>query len=109
MEGIESLRSWVQKPGNFPKVDAVSVEELLPPNRIVENMLLIGQEEMPDCRGIKDMGSDPHLLYNFEVTASAKISHEGERQGDSRANSSGSMNSSIESWDNHRDKDSTGQ
>jgi chromosome segregation ATPase len=22
MEGIESLRSWVQKPGNFPKVDA---------------------------------------------------------------------------------------
>jgi hypothetical protein len=40
-------------------VDAVSVEELLPPNRIVENMLLIGQEEMPDCRGIKDMGFNP--------------------------------------------------
>jgi hypothetical protein len=59
MEGIESLQSWVQKSGNFPKVDAVSVEELLPPNRIVENMLLIGQEEMPDCRGIKDMGFDP--------------------------------------------------
>jgi hypothetical protein len=109
MEGIESLRSWVQKPGNFPKVDAVSVEELLPPNRIVENMLLIGQEEMPDCRGIKDMGFDPHLLYNREVIASAKISHKGERQGDSQADSSGSMNSSIESWDNHRDKDSTGQ
>jgi hypothetical protein len=109
MEGIESLRSWVQKPGNFPKVDAVSVEELLPPNRIVENMLLIGQEEMPDCRGIKDMGFDPHLLYNREATASAKISHERERQGDSQADSSGSVNSSIESWDNHRDKDSTGQ
>jgi hypothetical protein len=60
----------------------VSVEELLPPNRIVENMLLIGQKEMPDCRGIKDMGFDPHLLYNREASAKAKISHGGERQGD---------------------------
>ena len=69
MEGIESLRSWVQKLGNFPKVDAASVEELLPSNKIVENMLLIGQKEMPDCRGIKDMGFDPHLLYNREPSA----------------------------------------
>jgi hypothetical protein len=74
MEGIESLWSWVQKPGNFPKVDAVSVEELLPSNKIVENVLLIGQEEMPDCRGIKDMGFDPHLLYNREASALVKIS-----------------------------------
>jgi hypothetical protein len=109
MEGIESLRSWVQKPGNFPKVDAVSVEELLPSNKIVENMLLIGQEEMPDCRGIKNMGFDPHLLYNREALASAKVSSEKERQRDSQADSSGSVNSSVESWDNHRDKDSIGQ
>jgi hypothetical protein len=99
MEGIESLRSWVQKLGNFPKVDAVSVEELFPSNKIVENMLLIGHAEMPDCRGIKDMGFDPHLLYNRETSAEAKISHEGERQEDSQADSAGSINSSIESWD----------
>jgi hypothetical protein len=97
MEGIEFLRAWVQKPGNFPKVDKVSVEELLPPNRIVENMLLIGQEEMPDCRGIKDMGFDPHFLYNREAQAKAKISHEGERQGDSEADSTWTINSSAES------------
>jgi hypothetical protein len=109
MEGIESLRSWVQKPGNFPKVDAVSVEELLPSNKIVENMLLIGQEKMPDCRGIKDMGFNPHLLYNREASTSAKVSCEKERQGDSQADSSGSVNSSVESWDNHHDKDSIGQ
>jgi hypothetical protein len=82
MEDIESLRSWVQKPGNFPKVGAVSVEELLPSNEIVENLLLIGQEEMPDCRGIKEMGFDPHLLYNREALALAKSSCETEHQGD---------------------------
>jgi hypothetical protein len=109
MEDIESLRSWVQKSGNFPKVDAVSVEELLPSNEIVENMLLIGQEEMPDCRGIKDMGFDPYLLYNREASTSAKASCEKECQGDSPADSSGFVNSSVESWDNHRDKDSIGQ
>jgi hypothetical protein len=101
--------AWVQKPGNFPKVGAVSVEELLPSNEIVENMLLIGQEEMPDCRGIKDMGFDPHLLYNRDASTSAKASCEEERQGDSPADSSGSVNSSVESWDNQRDKDSIGQ
>jgi hypothetical protein len=105
MEGIESLRSWVQKPGNFPKVGAVSVEELLPSNEIVENMLLIGQEEMPDCRGIKDMGFDPHLLYNHDASTSAKASREEGRQEDSPADSSGSVNSSIDSWDNHRGRD----
>jgi hypothetical protein len=109
MEGIESLRSWVQKLGNFPKVDKVSVEELLPPNRIVKNMLLIGQEEMPDCRGIKDMGFDPHFLYNRDAQAKAKISHGEKRQGDSEADSTGLINFSAESWDNHPDKDSTGQ
>jgi hypothetical protein len=109
MEGIESLRSWVQKPGNFPKVGAVSVEELLPTNKIVENLLLIGQEEMPDCRGIKEMGFDPHLLYNREALALVKSSCETEHQGDSQADSSGSVNSSVESWDNRRDKDSIGQ
>jgi hypothetical protein len=28
MEGIETLWAWVQKPGNFPRVDKVAVEEL---------------------------------------------------------------------------------
>jgi hypothetical protein len=109
MEGIESLRSWVQKPGNFPKVDAVSVEELLPSNEIVENMLLIGQEEMPDCRGIKDMGFEPHPLYDREASTSTKAFGKEDPQGDSPVDSSGSVNSSVESWDNHRDKDSIGQ
>jgi hypothetical protein len=109
MEGIESLRSWVQKPGNFPKVDAVSVEELLPSNEIVENMLLIGQEEMPDCRGIKDMGFDPHPLYDREASTSARAFGGEDHQGDSPADSSGSVNSSVESWDDHRDKDSNSQ
>jgi hypothetical protein len=67
MEGIETLPTWVQKPENFPKVDKVAVEELLPPKGVVDNLLSIGQEEMPDCRGIKHMGFDPHLLYDHEV------------------------------------------
>jgi hypothetical protein len=105
MEGIETLQAWVQKPGNFPRVDKVAVEELLPPKSIVENMLFIGQEEMPDCRGIKHMGFDPHLLYNREARATVKISPGKERRGDSDTDSIGSMNSSAESWDDHPDED----
>jgi hypothetical protein len=86
-------------------VDKVVVEELLPPKRIVENMLFIGQEEMLDCRGIKHMGFDPHLLYNREARVAAKISLRVERQVDSDTDSMGSVNSSAESWDDHLDKD----
>jgi hypothetical protein len=85
MEGIETLRTWVQKPGNFPKVDKVTVEELLPPKRVVDNLLSIGQEEMPDCRGIKHMGFDPNLLYDREVRAAAKVSPRVERVDPSRS------------------------
>jgi hypothetical protein len=52
MEGIETLRAWVQKPNNFSRVDKVAVEELLPPKRVAENVLFIRQKEIPDCRGI---------------------------------------------------------
>jgi hypothetical protein len=99
MEGIETLRAWVQKPGNFPRVDKVAIEELLPLKRIVENMLSIGQEEMPDCRGIRRMGFDPHLIYNHEARAAAKLSPRIERRVDSDIDSTGSVNSSTELWD----------
>jgi hemerythrin superfamily protein len=100
MEGIKILRVWVQKPSNFPKVDKVEVEELLPLNRVVENLMSIGQEKMPDCRGIKHMGFDPYLLYDHEVQAIVETSLGGKCQGDSDIDSIGSMNSSVESWDN---------
>jgi hypothetical protein len=106
MEGIETLRAWVQKPGNFSRVDKVALEELLPPKRIVENMLFIRQEEMPDCRGTRCMGFDPHLIYNHEARAAAKLSPRIECQVDSDIDSTGSMNSSAESWDDLPDKDS---
>jgi hypothetical protein len=105
MEGRETLRAWVQKLGNFPRMDKVAVEELLPLKRIVENMLFIGQEEMPDCRGIKHMGFDPHLIYNREARVAAKLSPRVERRVDSDTDSIGLVNSSTESWDNLPDKD----
>jgi hypothetical protein len=55
------------------------------------------------------MGFDPHFLYNREASALVEISGEAENRGDSQADSSGSVNSSVESWDNHHDKDSIGQ
>jgi hypothetical protein len=67
MGGIETLRAWVQKPSSFSRVDKVAVEELLPPKRIDEDALFIRHEEMPDCRGIRRMGFDLHLIYNPEA------------------------------------------
>jgi hypothetical protein len=97
--GIETLRVWVQKPGNFSRVDKVAVKELLPPKRIVEDVLLIGQKEMPDCRGIRCMGFDPHLIYNSKARAAAGLSPRAERRVDSDVDSTSSVNSSAESWD----------
>jgi hypothetical protein len=105
MEGIETLWAWVQKPDNFSRVDKVAVEELLPPKRVAENVLFIRQEEIPDCRGIRRMGFDPHLIYNPKARAAVKLSPRVECQVDSDVDSTGSVNSSTESWDDLPDKD----
>jgi hypothetical protein len=107
MEGIETLRTWVQKPENFPKVDKVAIEELLPLKGVVDNLLSIEQEEMPDCRGIKHMGFDPYLLYDCEIRAATKVSPRVECRADPDTDSVGSMNSFAESWDDHPDEDPT--
>jgi hypothetical protein len=78
-------------------VDKVSVEELLPLKGIAEDALSIGQEEMPDCKGIKCMGFDPHLIYDSEAQAVAQLSPRAEHQANSDVDSTGSMNSSAES------------
>jgi hypothetical protein len=104
MEGIETLRAWVQKPDNFSRVDKVVVEEFLPPKRIVENMLF-SRQEMLDCRGIRRMRFDPYLIYNHEARAAAKLSPRIELRVDSDIDSTGSVNSSAESWDDLLDKD----
>jgi hypothetical protein len=61
--GIETFRAWVRKPRNFSKVETVSGEALLPSKDIVEDAQTIGQEEMPDCRGIKYTRFKPYLIY----------------------------------------------
>jgi hypothetical protein len=99
MGGIETFWAWVKKPENYLKVDTVSIEALLPLKGIAEDALAIGQEEMPDCRGIKRMGFEPHLLYDPEARAAARLSPRAERQVDSDVDSTGSAVSFAESWD----------
>jgi hypothetical protein len=91
MGGIETFQAFVRKPENFLKEDTVYVEELLPLKGIAEDALAIGQEEMPDCRGIKHMGFEPHLLYDPEARAAARLSPRVERQADSDVDSIISM------------------
>jgi hypothetical protein len=98
-EALKPFEAWVRKPGNFLKVDTVYVEELLPLKGIAEDALAIGQEEMPDCRGIKHMGFEPHLLYDPEARAAARLSPRVERQADLDVDSIGSVGSFAESWD----------
>jgi hypothetical protein len=81
------------------KVDTISVEELLPLKGITEDALAIGQEEMPDCRGIKRMGFVPHLVYDPEARAVAKLPPRAEHQADSDIDSMRSVGSSAESCD----------
>jgi hypothetical protein len=53
------------------------------------------------------MGFDPHLLYDREVQAAAKVSPRVERRVDLDTDSVGSINSFAESWDDHPDEDPT--
>jgi hypothetical protein len=64
--GFESFREWVKKPGNFLKVETVSPQDVAPFKRAIANVVSIGQEEMPDCQGLKCMRFKPHLVYNQE-------------------------------------------
>jgi hypothetical protein len=79
-------------------VDTISTEEL-PLRGIAEDMLTIGQKEMPDCKGIKRMGFELHLIYDPEAQAATELPPRAEHQVDSDINSMGSVGSSIESWD----------
>jgi hypothetical protein len=90
-------------------VDTVSVEELLPLKGIAEDALAIRQEEMPDCRGIKRMGFEPHLIYNPEAQAAVELPLRAERQADSDIDSTGSVGSSAESWDHVPNTDPNNQ
>jgi hypothetical protein len=83
MGGIETFQAWVKKPRNFSKVDIVSVEELLPLKGMVKDALTIGQKEMPDCRGIKCIRFEPHLIYDLGARAAAELPPRAERQADS--------------------------
>ena len=109
MGGIKTFRAWVKKPKNFSKVDKVSVEELLPLKGIAKDALSIGQEEMPDCKGIKRMGFEPYLIYDPEAQAAAELSPRIECQADSNVDSMGLVNSSAESWDCVCNQDSNTQ
>jgi hypothetical protein len=97
--GIETLWAWVRKPENYLKVDTVSVEQLLPLKGIAEDALAIGQEEMPDCRGSKCMGLEPHLLYDPDARVAVRLPPRIERHVHSGVDSTRSVGSSVESWD----------
>jgi hypothetical protein len=99
MGGIETLRAWIRKLGNFSKVETISAKELLPLKGIVEDEESIGQKEMLDCRGIKHMGFQPHLIYDPEARAKTKLSPRAKHQVDLDIDSTGSVGSSAESWD----------
>jgi hypothetical protein len=88
-------------------VGGVAVEDLLSPKGVIDTLLSIRQEEMPDCRGIKHMGFDPHHVYDHEVQTTTRASPRVEHQTDMDTDSVGSMNSSAESWEDHLDEDSS--
>jgi hypothetical protein len=44
IEGFESFREWVKKPGNFLKVETVAPEDVIPSKKAVLNVLSIDQE-----------------------------------------------------------------
>jgi hypothetical protein len=101
--GFESFREWVKKLGNFFKVETVSPQDVAPFKRAIANVVSIGQEKMPDCRGIKRMGFKPHLVYNPEAWSQARLPPRVECQEDLDVDSTKSVNSSTESWDHAED------
>jgi hypothetical protein len=81
--GIETFQAWVRKPINFSKVETVSIEELLPSKGLVDDAQTIGQEEMPNYKGIKYMGFKPHLINDPKAQAEAKLPPKVECKEDS--------------------------
>ena len=99
LRGIETFRAWVRKPRNFSKVETISTEELLPFKGIAKDVQTIGQEEMPDCKGIKYMGFKPHMIFGPKAWVEAKLPPKAKRKEDSNINSTGLVGSSADSWD----------
>ena len=54
---------------------------------------------MPNCKGIKYIGSKPHLIYDPRAQAEANLPPITEHKEDSDINSTGSVGSLAESWD----------
>jgi hypothetical protein len=69
----------------------------------------IGQEEMPDYKGIRYIGFKLHLIYGPKAWVEAKLPPRAECKEDSNINSTGSMCSSAESWDSAPTEDLDGQ
>ena len=68
-------------------------------------MQTIGQNEMPDYRGIKYIGFKPHLIYDLKGWADTKLSPRAERKEDLDTKSIDSVGFSTESWDRASAKD----
>jgi hypothetical protein len=97
LRGFETLRDWVRKPGNFLKIDTISLRDVAPLKEVISNVSSIGQREMPDCRGIKRMGFRPHLIYDSKARFRAQLPPRIDRPEESDVDSTQSVNSSAES------------
>jgi hypothetical protein len=103
--GFETLRDWVKKPENVPKIDIISPRDVAPLKQAISKVSSVGRKEMPDYRGIKRMGFRPHLIYDPETRSRAQLPPKVDRPEESDIDSVQSVNSSIESWDRLEDGD----
>jgi hypothetical protein len=103
--GFETLRDWVKKPENIPRIDTILPRDIAPLKQAISKVSSIGQKEMPDCRGIKRMGFRPHLIYDPETRSRAQLPPKVDHPEESNVDSVQSINSSIESWDHQENGD----
>jgi hypothetical protein len=47
--GFETLRDWVKKPENIPRIDTILPRDIAPLKQAISKVSSIGQKEMPDC------------------------------------------------------------
>jgi hypothetical protein len=103
--GFETLKDWVRKPENIPKIDTISSKDVAPLKQAISKVSSVGRKEMPDCRRIKRMGFRPHLIYDPETRSRAQLPPRVDRPEESDVDSVRSVTSSTESWDRPEDGD----
>lgn len=109
--GTETFCNWAKHFENHAKIDIVAAEDVVPSRELAREVTSIGQQKMPNCKGITFFGYKPHLKYDPQARAKVGLSPivDPEPTEHSNNNSMNSVSVTEETWDLLSDEDANYQ